>query len=69
MIWERKDVTELIDVDFYGYKVMIPKNFSKILEVTYGNFMELPPVEKRGTWHSNVFWDLDKSYLYYFNKI
>lgn len=67
MIWERKDVTELIDVDFYGHKVMIPQNFSKILEVTYGNYMELPPVEKRGTWHSNVFWDLDKSYLNYFN--
>ncbi len=67
MIWERKDVTELIDVDFYGYKVMIPQNFSKILEVTYGNYMEMPPVDKRGTWHSNVFWDLDKSYLNYFN--
>ncbi len=69
MIWDKNDVTELMDVDFYGHKVVIPKNYSKILEVTYGRYMDLPPVEKRGSWHSNVFWDLDHSYIKYCDKL
>lgn len=65
MTWSKDDVTDLIDVDFYGHKVMIPRNYSRVLEVTYGDYMQMPPVESRGVWHSGVFWDLDNSYLNY----
>lgn len=68
MIWDKKDVIDLIDADFYGHKVLIPRNYHKVLETTYGNYMELPPEEKRGAWHSGVFWDLDKSYIEYIHK-
>lgn len=65
MIWTKELVSDVIDVDFYGHKVMIPRNHHMVLEVTYGDYMKLPPVECRGTWHAGVFWDLDKSYLEY----
>lgn len=66
MVWDKQDLKDLMDVDFYGHKVMIPRNSDRVLEVTYGDYMQMPPVEKRGTWHSGVFWDLDKPYTEYY---
>ncbi len=56
---------DLIDVDFYGHKVMIPRNYDSVLKVTYSDYMQMPPIEKRGVWHSGVFWDLDNPYSIY----
>lgn len=38
--------------DFEGLKVKIPKNYDKILRSIYGNYMQLPPVEKQKPSHS-----------------
>lgn len=38
---------ELIYTEFSGMKVPIPCNSDEILSTTYGNYMELPPEEKR----------------------
>ena len=38
---------EYIDVDFEGMKFMAVKKYDQYLRISYGNYMELPPVEKR----------------------
>lgn len=50
------DVKEYIDVDFEGHKVMAFKNYDNILRRTYGNYMELPPEDKRVTHNLEVYW-------------
>ena len=35
------------EAEFEGHKVYIPNNYHKYLENTYGNYMEIPPIEKR----------------------
>jgi lipopolysaccharide cholinephosphotransferase len=61
--FRRQDVTEIIDADFYGYKISIPRNFRRILETTYGDYMQFPPIEKRGLWHDGAIFDPDIPYI------
>ena len=42
---------EFINIEFEGQMYKIPKNYDKILTVKYGDYMILPPVEKRGSHH------------------
>lgn len=42
---------ETIKHSFENYLFYIPKNYHKILSSLYGNYMELPPVEKRTGGH------------------
>lgn len=44
----RKDVECLEQIVFEGYKVSCPQNIEDYLSTNYGNYMELPPEEKRG---------------------
>ena len=43
----KKDFDETIYHDFEGYQIRIPKNYDSLLRRLYGNYMELPPEEKR----------------------
>ena len=56
---------EGVQLDFEGLKVTAPKEYDKWLTQTYGNYMELPPAEKRKTQHDTIVIDLEKSYLEY----
>jgi len=47
-----------IEVDFEGIKVKIPEEFDAYLTITYNNYMELPPIEKRESHHSRYFINL-----------
>ena len=42
--------------------IPIPQGFDLILKTIYGNYMEFPPVDQRGSWHSGIIWEPDKSY-------
>ena len=64
-IFDRKDIDTLTEVDLYGHPVFIPKHFDAVLSVIYGNYMELPPVETRGTWHDQIVYDMDRPYSDY----
>lgn len=46
--------SQSISCDLYGINTFIPCGYDKILSVAYGDYMEFPPLEKRGVWHSNV---------------
>ena len=48
---------EAILVDFEGEKFPAPIGYDAVLKAQYGNYMELPPEEKRITHHTNeVYW-------------
>lgn len=59
--------TDYADYEFEGHKIMGIKNADAYLSTVYGNYMELPPVEKRKGTHFGVFkhLDLDKPCLEY----
>lgn len=44
---------DAILMEFEGHKLRCPKEFDKILSHIYGNYMELPPIEKRISHHEN----------------
>lgn len=46
------DIQEYITTDFEGIDAMIFKNYDHILRTTFGDYMKLPPKEKRKTHHS-----------------
>lgn len=46
-----------IEMDFEGHKYFAPSGYDEYLTDTYGDYMQLPPVEKRKTHHINkVYW-------------
>ena len=54
----RKEVyASAVDVDFEGNKFLAPAGYDEYLKDVYGDYMQLPPIEKRKTHHSNkVYW-------------
>lgn len=47
VVVEREWFKEKILLDFEEYKFWCPKEYDKVLKINYGNYMELPPEEKR----------------------
>lgn len=50
---------ECVEVPYENITIRIPKNYDAFLTHCYGNYMELPPVEKRVTQHYHYFVDLN----------
>lgn len=49
--------TEYVDVDFEGYRFKAIKDFDYYLKIIYGDYLKLPPEEKRRTHHNfNAYW-------------
>lgn len=49
-------------MDFEGYKLSVPEKVEDYLTYYYGDFMTLPPEEKRVSHHNIVYIDLESSY-------
>lgn len=70
--WEQKEsvptewLSEFIQLEFEGKTYSAPKNYHEILTRVYGNYMELPPEEKRVPQHYTEVIDLDMSYSKYY---
>ena len=62
MLFPKALFDDLKEIDFYGHPVMIPRNYDSVLRITYGNYIELPPVESRGKWHSSNLFNPDIPY-------
>ena len=50
---------------FEGIEVILPENYDKYLTSLYGDYMQLPPEEKRVSHHYCTVIDLDTSYTKY----
>lgn len=57
-----------IPMEFEGIKVMVPCGYDHLLRVWYRDYMQLPPMEKRGIWHAGTVFDADISYKDYLHK-
>lgn len=66
--YEKDIFSEFIRVDFEGFKFPVPVGYEKYLEKHYGDWKKLPPVEKRGTWHSSSIIEPDIAYKQYFEN-
>ncbi len=55
--WYREDIENTIEMDYEYLKVSAPKNYDRCLKIGYGDYMAFPPVEERGKWHENIFFD------------
>ncbi|MDO4267642.1 MAG: LicD family protein [Eubacteriales bacterium] len=51
---QREWCEEIIDMDFCGTKLMAPKHWHELLTWLYGDYMTLPPKEKRVPAHSTI---------------
>ncbi len=54
MIIPREGSEQILEVPFEGIQVMIPKGYDKVLTVVYGDYMTLPPEEKRNPTHGEL---------------
>jgi lipopolysaccharide cholinephosphotransferase len=52
-------------LEFDGVTVCVPKEYDKCLSQLYGDYMQLPPEEKRVTHHLTEVIDLERSYKEY----
>lgn len=68
LIFDASDFDKTISGQFEDWSFPIPYGYDSILKKLYGDYMQFPPVEKRGLWHSGVFIDPDKPYTYYIDK-
>lgn len=56
-IFNKKDFLSTIEMEFEGIKVLAPIGYDNILKQLYGDYMKLPPIEKRKTHHNfNAYW-------------
>ena len=54
--FSKENLTEGIPHNFNGHAFKIPPQWDLILKKIYGNYMELPPIEKRKPGKSRVYW-------------
>ncbi|MBQ3738528.1 MAG: LicD family protein [Bacteroidales bacterium] len=54
-----EDYSGAVLLDYEGLKFPAPIGYKRLLEIQYGNYLQLPPVEKRGAWHDNAVFDAD----------
>lgn len=72
--WGKKEIAPVswygdgVILQFEGINVVAPSNYDAWLTQVYGNYMELPPVEKRKTHHYTAIVDLDQSYTHYMKE-
>jgi lipopolysaccharide cholinephosphotransferase len=57
--------SEAIQVPFETTTILIPKGYDIYLRMAFGDYMRLPPIEKRVPKHDVVFADMKNSYLKY----
>lgn len=66
-VYLRQFFTQRIEVEFEGRSCSIPKDYDTLLRILYGDYMEIPPPEKRKRKGHTILVDLNNSYEKYEN--
>lgn len=61
-LWPKEYYKDSMEVPFCNTTIRVPKEYDKVLSVMYKDYMEFPPLEKRGLWHNGVIKDLDRPF-------
>ena len=64
----KRDFEEVIYKNFEGYQIPVMAGYDRYLHLIWGDYMQLPPAEKRVAKHDVVFMDLENSYVKYKGK-
>ncbi len=51
-IWPKSIFDSYIEKQFESIKVRVPIGYDEQLKIYFGDYMDYPPLEKRGTWHN-----------------
>lgn len=55
-VFDKKYFGNGVKIKFEGHEFLAPENYDAVLKSMYGNYMELPPIEKRKSHHGFVCW-------------
>lgn len=61
----KKDFDKVLYKEFEGHKMPIMAGYHRYLSLIWGDYMKLPPVEKRKVKHDAVYIDINESYKKY----
>lgn len=66
-----RDVKETVQLAFENISLAGPKGYRRVLKNVYGDYMEFPPIGKRGKWHERqIIFEPDIPYSeFYKNKM
>jgi len=64
-VFEFIDFSDYEEINFEDTKMRVPVNYDRYLKMDFGNYMKLPPLEKRRIGHNLLIIDLEKSYKSY----
>ena len=68
-VFKKTDHTEVEWIDFEEVmKVPVPVGWDAVLTTNFGDWRQMPPIEKRGTWHNTTIFDPDTPYDRYVVK-
>lgn len=65
-IFSKKDYEETVWLPFETIQIPAPKGWRNVLTTVFGDYMQFPPLDKRGNWHALEF-DADTPYKEYQN--
>lgn len=68
-ILEYKDFSSSIEVPFEDTTIAIPVGYDNYLKMDFGDYMKLPPEDKRIPRHCDAIIDLERPYSYYQEKL
>lgn len=63
-----EDFSETIQVPFENITIMVPKGYDRYLKMDFGDYMKVPPENKRIPGHPKALVDLHKPYSFYAQK-
>lgn len=66
--YPKKAFEKAVYKEFEGHMMPIPQGYDEYLKIAFGDYMELPPEEKRIAHHDVVICDLENSYKIYKGK-
>lgn len=65
----KNEISMLKKVDFENIRLSVIDDYESVLRRIYGDYMQYPPLEKRGKWHDSIItFDPDISYRDYLSK-
>jgi lipopolysaccharide cholinephosphotransferase len=67
--WYYEDISDTVLTEFENIMIPIPKGFQRCLSIQYGDYMKLPPIDKRGAHHlESVIFDPFIDYKSYYTN-